>query len=108
MIRSRLFPWPIPRIDLRNGKTMFSPRCGKLTRSFPSMAQAMDYETGVAAFQSGCIGLVDDASSATRLGYCDARQMKLEADATPITFGQYLQNRKEQKTFEQMIDGVMQ
>jgi hypothetical protein len=106
-------PWPTPAINSRTGETEFFPRIGKTTRAFRSMAEARDYEVGVMARRSGCEGLTDDASSATRLGYCDEQKAFDERDASQMTFVQYLAKRQAQarasgRTFDQMLAEVSQ
>lgn len=106
-------PWPTPAINSRTGDTEFFPRCGKTTRAFRSMAEARDYEVGVMARRTGCGGLTDDASSATRLGYCDEDKAVVERDASKMPFSQYIAQRQAEqrskgKTFDQLLAEVSQ
>jgi hypothetical protein len=76
-------PWPVPQRCARTGATSFAPRVGNTTRRFARMADATDYETGVHCRKQG-LGLLDDASAATRLGWCDedTRQPSMAAWST--------------------------
>ena len=65
-----LMPWPVPARCEHTGATTYQPRVGNTARRFSRMADASDYETGV-TYRRACLGLLDDASAATRQGWCD-------------------------------------
>jgi len=63
-------PWPVPARCERTGAITYQPRLGNTARRFARMADASDYEAGV-RYRRACLGLLDDASAATREGWLD-------------------------------------